>query len=89
MPDDSKCTKCGGPRDTTGYPKWCRSCRATNKRECEEVRKKMLESKGFGEGREEMREHLAAGFERLGSSMYSGYEIAASIRRVPGPTVSD
>jgi len=79
------CTKCDGPRDTTGYPKWCRKCRAANKRECEKARNEMLESKGFAEGREEMREHLAAGFEALGHSRFTGYEIAESIRRVPGP----
>ena len=86
---DDQCTKCNGPRDTTGYPKWCRKCRAANKRECEKARKDMLESKGFVEGREEMREHLAAGFEELGSSRFTGYEVAATIRGVPGPTVGE
>lgn len=75
------CSKCEEPLDTTGYPKWCKSCRAKHRREYEEVRKKLT----FGEGIAAMRELMADEFDRLGSGKFSGYECADLIRQAPGP----
>jgi gentisate 1,2-dioxygenase len=83
------CSKCAGPLDTSGYPLWCRKCRAAHKREYETVRKDLLESKGFVAGREAMRDVLAREFDAQGSGKFTGTEAARLILNAPGPTVGD
>jgi len=41
--------------------------------------------KGFSEGVSAMRDCLADAFNQVGSGSYDGYEIAALIRKAPGP----
>ncbi len=79
------CTKCNGARDTTGFPKWCKSCRAAYHREYKELKEGMSETRGFSAGISAMRDCMATEFERLGSGMFAGYEIAELIRQAPGP----
>lgn len=79
------CTKCTGPLDTEGYPKWCKACRAKHRREYEATKKEMSETRGYAAGVSAMKGHLAGHFERLGSGSFSGYEVAALIRQSKGP----
>lgn len=82
----SECSKCGKPRDTTGYPLWCLSCRAKNKREYEATKKEMSETRGYATGITAMRYYLAEQFRRYGSAgSFTGNEIAETIMRVKGP----
>lgn len=83
----ANCTKCGEPRDTTGYPLWCKACRAKHKKESDEIRRDLLKSQAFRDGSEAMQEYLAAQFERYGPGLFSGTEIAALIQQAPGPLV--
>lgn len=79
------CTKCGAPRDTTGYPLWCRACRAKYKKENDEIRGELVKNQKFREGAEEMREMLAEQFAKYGPGMFSGDEISALILQAPDP----
>lgn len=80
------CSKCNKELDTTGYPLWCKSCRAANKREYEATKKEMQESRGYAAGVAAMRAYLADNFARYGSAgSFNGNEIAHTIRTVPGP----
>lgn len=85
MAETSKCSKCGEERDTAGYPKWCRACRAKYKRDYEEIVKTMDKGNGFGQGVAAMRELLATEFEKFGLGRFTGDEIATLIRQAPGP----
>lgn len=81
-----QCTKCDQLLDTTGYPLWCKSCRAKHKREYEATKKEMQESRGYCAGMSAMREYLASKFQQYGSAgSFTGYEIAATIRQCAGP----
>jgi len=80
---------CSNPLDTTGYPKWCKVCRAAYKREERTLMEHRLKGRGFAAGVKEMREYLAAQFERMGSGAFTGYEIAEMIRRAPGPALNE
>lgn len=48
-----------------------------------------LKGRGFAAGVKEMRDYLAAQFERMGSGAFTGYEIAEMIRRAPGPALNE
>ncbi len=86
----STCSKCDKALDTTGYPLWCRSCRAANKREYENTRREMQESRGYAAGVTAMRHYLAENFRRYGTAgSFSGVEIAATIMQVRGPFDED
>lgn len=83
---ETLCSKCSGELDTTGYPKWCKACRASNKRDYEATKKEMAESRGFAAGVSAMRTYLAENFQQYGSSgSFTGMEIAATIMQVKGP----
>ena len=81
------CSRCGGDLDTTDYPKWCKDCRKTNKKQWEATRKEMTESRGFAAGVSAMRAYLAKNFdERYGTQTeFTGMEIAHIIRTCKGP----
>lgn len=80
------CTKCESDLDTTGYPLWCKACRAKHKREYEATRKEMTESRGFAAGVTAMREYLAVNFRQYGTAgSFTGLEIAQTIMSVRGP----
>ncbi len=82
---ETVCSKCAGALDTTGSPRWCKSCRAAYHREYKELKEGMSETRGFSAGISAMRDCMATEFERLGSGMFAGYEIAELIRQAPGP----
>ncbi len=93
MPNMPTCSKikdneirCNNPLDTTGYPLWCKACRATNKRETEATKKEMTESRGYAAGVSAMRDYLAMKFGEYGAQGgFSGTEIAHYIRQSKGP----
>jgi hypothetical protein len=82
----AKCTKCSEELDTTGYPLWCRKCRAAHKREYEQTRKEMYTNQAFLTGARTMRQSLAVAFDGLGGGQFSGGEISDLILRAPLPT---
>lgn len=77
----ASCSKCEDALDTTGYPKWCKGCRAKYKRDYDKTKENLT----FGEGISAMRELLVGEFDKLGSGSFSGYEIAQLISQAPGP----
>ncbi len=81
----SSCSRCTSPLDTDGYPKWCKACRAKNRREYEATRKEMSESRGFAAGVSAAREYFAGRFEKYGAAAFTGIEIGALIRQSQGP----
>jgi hypothetical protein len=82
----ANCSRCNGDLDTTGYPLWCKSCRAAHKREYEATKKEMQESRGFAAGQNAMRHYLAQQFDRYGSQgSFTGMEIARIILQSRGP----
>ena len=78
------CTKCNVELDTTGYPLWCKACRAQYKREHEGIRKEMTEGRGFALGVKAMREWLAQNFAEVYASggNWNGYQIGKIIMQV-------
>lgn len=74
--DPNACTRCEGPRDTVGYPKWCKECRAKYKREFRATEKEMRESRGFAAGCTAMKHAIAVRFQTFGSAQFSGIEAA-------------
>lgn len=81
------CSKCSASLDTTGYPLWCKACRAANKRDYESTKREMTEGKGFAAGVQAMRQYLAENFRRYGSQgAFTGNEIAQTILNVKGPS---
>lgn len=80
------CSKCAGELDTSGYPLWCKKCRATNKREYEATKKEMQESRGYSAGVSAMRDYLMKHFGTFGSSGdFSGNDVAKMIQNCRGP----
>lgn len=88
-PDPSLCSKCGSAIDTTGYPVWCKACRAKYQKDYKAARAEMTESRGYAAGIAAMRAHLAGHFDRLGSGAFTGFEIAGLIRQSKGPKLAD
>lgn len=83
-----ECSRCEKALDTTGYPRWCKSCRAKNRREYESLRKQLAETRGFSAGSNAMRAYLADAFaEYPDFQRFSGHEIARVIRNVTGPAL--
>src|SRR5262245_13535107 len=88
--NQNPCSNCGNALDTTGYPHWCKKCRAANKRQYEATRKEMTESRGFAAGVSAMRDYLMKNFGQYGTQgSFSGIEIAEIIRRCKGPADVD
>lgn len=83
-----ECSRCEKTLDTTGYPKWCKSCRAKNQREYVALKKQMAETRGYSAGVSAMREYLAGAFDGYGPvQSFGGPDIARIIRRVTGPAL--
>jgi len=81
-----RCPKCNlRPQAPGGTVKWCLECRAEYQRNYQNGRTEMAKNKGFREGVKATKELLAREFEQFGGSQFSGDEIAALIRRAPGP----
>ncbi len=84
----AECSKCEGVLDTTGYPKWCKSCRAKNKREYEATKKEMSETRGFAAGVSAAKAFVASEFETaIRGSMINGFEAARLVRACKGPAL--
>lgn len=83
----AKCSKCEKDLDSTGFPHWCRKCRATYKREYEAQRDEMSETRGYAAGISAMRDFLAVNFEKYAlPRVFSGPEIGHIIRTCGEPS---
>lgn len=81
-----KCSQCKvNDLDTSGYPKWCKSCRARWQREQKVLKGNLAVMRGYARGVREMRELLALKFSELGSGSFNGLEIAHLISAFAGP----
>jgi hypothetical protein len=86
--EDKNCSRCQAVLDTTGYPLWCKKCRAANKREYEATRKEMSESRGFRSGVAAAKGFLASEFRRaIGPALISGTEAAQLVEICRGPSL--
>lgn len=85
------CTKCSErPRAAgDGNNPWCKECRAEYQRDYEQRRLAMKEKHGYALGVKDMRELLAAEFDRLGFSQFSAIEVRDLILRALGPKLPD
>ena len=89
-PEDlRKCSRCEKPLDTTGFPKWCKACQASYRREYNSTRKQMAETRGFAAGVAAMRKFLVDRFGGYRIQHFSGPEIAGIIQRCDGPDLPD
>lgn len=85
----SACSKCEKPLDTSGFPHWCKACRAKNQREYMALRKEMAETRGFAAGVSAMREYVAANFEVYNfPQVFTGVEIARIVRTCADPAAT-
>ena len=75
------CSKCESDLDTTGYPKWCKKCRAEHKREYEATKREMSETRGFAAGASAMRAGIAARIRALGNGKFTGIQLSKWIER--------
>lgn len=83
-PQTEECSKCEAPLDTTGFPKWCKACRAKYKREYEATKKEMSETRGyaagFSAGSAAMQAGIAARVAAVGNGKFSGLRFAEWIK---------
>jgi hypothetical protein len=80
------CSKCDGKLDSTGFPHWCKACRAKYKRDYEALRGEMSETRGYAAGVSAMREFLAVNFEGYSpTTLFSGPQIGHIIRHCAEP----
>lgn len=87
MADAEKCSKCSETLDTTGYPLWCKVCRAKYRREYDGLRKEISETRGYAAGVTAMRGAIVAHFAKIGPfARLTPVEIAAMIRELPAPS---
>ena len=87
--DAETCSRCSKELDTSGYPRWCKACRAAYKREYESLRTQMGEGRGFAAGVTAMRGLLVEEFNKLGFSNFAAYEVRDIIAQCPGPRLPD
>jgi hypothetical protein len=81
-----KCAQCKvNDLDTTGNPKWCKSCRARYQREYQVLKLGMGERKGFHRGVAAMRALVIAKCQGIGSGRATGYQFADWIAGEPLP----
>ena len=82
------CSKCEETLDTTGYPKWCKKCRAANQREYSRTVKEMSETRGFAAGVSAAKAFVASEFDNaVRGAMISGHEAARLVRACKGPAL--
>jgi len=80
----AKCSKCERDLDASGFPRWCKVCRAKYQREWCALRKEMSETRGFAAGVSAFREHLLKKFSAIPASyMFSGPVAAEWVRTEP------
>lgn len=84
--ESEKCNKCSAPIDTTGYPKWCKACRAKYKREYTDTVEAMTAARAFNQGVDAFRETLAMEFARHGKAPLTGTQVSWIISNSPRPT---
>lgn len=82
---EQQCSKCDSALDTEGYPRWCRKCRAKYRREYNEIRETLDETRSFSAGVEAMRNFLAERFSVYTIQSFNGPEIAHIIRSAQAP----
>jgi hypothetical protein len=75
--------------DTTGYPKWCKACRAKYKRDYNDSQEGRHQKKGFAQGVTAMRYYLADQFLKAGSAVFEGYQLANIVKNCPGPKLTE
>jgi hypothetical protein len=83
--EDAACSKCEAVLDTEGYPKWCKKCRATHRREYEATKKEMGETRGYAAGCSAMRDFMATYFQQFGNVKFSGIEASIMARKAGLP----
>ena len=79
------CSRCEKPLDTTGYPKWCKACRAKNQREYQRTLKDMGESRGYAAGLSAMRSFIGDELAARGTMRLPCHELARWVRNCKGP----
>lgn len=87
--EDKTCSRCEGELDTTGYPRWCKKCRATNQREYNRTIREMSETRGFAAGfaagAAAMRVKIVSHCQGLGSGRFPGAMLAGWIAKLSNP----
>jgi hypothetical protein len=79
---------CGKPLDTTGYPLWCKRCRADHRKAYNATVKEMSESRGFAAGVQATKDLLASEFANsIRGIQISGFEAARLVRACRGPFI--
>lgn len=79
---------CGKPLDTTGYPLWCKRCRADHRKAYNATVKEMSETRGFAAGVTATKELLASEFENaIRGAHINGFEAARLVRICRGPAL--
>lgn len=85
---EDTCSKCEKPLDTTGFPKWCKSCIAAYKREYRRTKEDMSEGRGFAAGVSATKSFLATEFEHaIRGAQINGFEAARLVRACRGPAL--
>lgn len=80
------CSKCDKALDSSGFPHWCKKCRATYRREYDALRKEMSETRGYAAGLSAMREFIATNFAAYAfPRVFTGAEIAHIVRTCADP----
>ncbi len=80
--------ECGKPLDTTGYPIWCKACRAKHRVAYNATVKEMSETRGFAAGVSAAKAFVASEFETaIRGSMINGFEAARLVRACKGPAL--
>jgi hypothetical protein len=93
VPDSQRCyrvndegTRCEKSLDTTGSPRWCKSCRAQYQQDYQKVRKDMADGKSFAAGVDAMRRKLTRQFMSLGNGKFTGIQCAGFVRDTTAPS---
>ena len=82
-------TGCINALDTTGYPKWCKACRAAYKREERVLQEHRYKARGYAAGVKAMREYLVEQFTAARTIMWTGEQLASIVRGCPGPKLEE
>ncbi len=79
---------CGKPLDATGYPLWCKRCRADHRNAYNATVKEMSESRGFAAGVAATKDLIASEFmNAIRGAQINGYEAARLVRACRGPAL--
>jgi predicted amidophosphoribosyltransferase len=89
MAQHENCSRCEKALDTAGYPKWCKACRASYKREYESLRTQMGEGRGFAAGVTAMRRLICEELDKIAFSSFECREIRDIVAAMPGPKLPE